>query len=62
MLHGGMAHWVMSNRQQPKKSTAKKKEVDSSLTRNNQFSQRRLHDLATQSTLSRLRNRKSDLK
>jgi hypothetical protein len=46
----------------PKKSGVKPEALESGRVRANQFSDRRRRDMATRSTLSRLRNRKSDLK
>ena len=45
-----------------KKSETKPGELGNSLARANQLSDQRRRDVATRSTLSRLRNRKSDLK
>lgn len=45
-----------------KKPEAKAGDLKNDLWRANQFSERRRRDLATRSTLNRLRNRKSDLK
>jgi hypothetical protein len=45
-----------------KKTAPKMGGLENDLLRANQFSERRRRDLAARSTLSRLRNRKSDLK
>jgi hypothetical protein len=45
-----------------KKTDPKPGELGSGQDRNNQFFEQRRQNLATRSTLSRLRNRKSDLK
>jgi len=45
-----------------KKSNAKLGELTSGQFRADQFQEQRRRDMATRSTLSRLRNRKSDLK
>jgi hypothetical protein len=45
-----------------KKNEPKTGELENDLLRANQFSEQRRRDLATRSTLSRLRNRKSALK
>lgn len=48
--------------QKSKKAEPKMGELENDLFRANQSSERRRRDLATRSTLSRLRNRKSALK
>jgi hypothetical protein len=48
--------------QPPKKNASKAGELQSDLARANQFAERLRRRLATRSTLSRLRNRKSALK
>jgi hypothetical protein len=45
-----------------KKSDAKPEALENGQHRTNQFSELRRREMATRSTLSRLRNRKSDLK
>ena len=45
-----------------RKTEPKTGELENHLFRSNQVSEQRRRDLATRSTLSRLRNRKSDLK
>jgi len=45
-----------------KKTVPKPGELGSAQTRANQFADQRRREMATRSTLSRLRNRKSDLK
>ena len=45
-----------------KKAGVKPGALESGRVRANEFSDRRRRDMATRSTLSRLRNRKSDLK
>jgi hypothetical protein len=53
----------MPNRPSPvKKSETKPGELENRQFRANQLSDQRRRELATRSTLSRLRNRKSDLK
>jgi hypothetical protein len=46
----------------PKTSELKTGDLAASRSRTNQFSDQRRRDMATRSTLSRLRNRKSNLK
>jgi hypothetical protein len=48
--------------QKAKKSDAKPGELENRQSRANQLSDQRRREMATRSTLSRLRNRKSDLK
>lgn len=45
-----------------KKTEPKPGELENGQARANQFSEQRRRDMVTRSTLSRLRNRKSDLK
>jgi len=53
----------MSNRSKPSKtSEPKPADLAASRSRTNQFFDQRRRDMATRSTLSRLRNRKSNLK
>jgi len=52
----------MPHRAPRKKNQPKPEELDRYQARSNQLAEQRRRDMATRSTLSRLRNRKSDLK
>lgn len=63
MAAASVASSGMNNRPQPaKKPESKPGEQEKRPFRTNQFEEQRRRDMATRSTLSRLRNRKSDLK